>query len=278
VVASRRLTLADLPACLALAADRDWGREEHKWRLLFEVGEVFGLEDDVGDLVATVVLTRYPPGAAVISMVLVATRLERRGLGTRLMRHVLEQSGPGPVYLYATANGRPLYEKVGFATIDRMTTYVGRLQPAADPAAPVSRPARDDDLPAILALDAAAFGADREQLVARLPAFCERLRVLEHDGQITGYAGSWRNMETVVIGPAIAADAGGAQTLIADLAAEADGARLRLDVDHRNRELRAWATAHGIPPAFDTSLMVHGGRELPGDRRRLFLPVMQALG
>jgi GNAT superfamily N-acetyltransferase len=271
----RRLTVADLPACLALALDRDWGAEEHKWRLLFDVGEVFGIEDG-GELVAAAVLTRYAPGTAVVSMVLVAARLERRGLGTRLMTHVIEQAGPGSVYLYATENGRPLYEKVGFATIDAMTTYVGRVD-AAD-RAPVSRPARDDDLPAILALDAVVFGADRSDLVARLPAFCEQLRVLERDDEITGYAGAWRNIETLVIGPAIAADVADAQSLVVDLVAGAGDARLRLDIDHRNAELREWASGRGIPAVFDTSLMVHGGRELPGDRRRLFLPVMQALG
>jgi GNAT superfamily N-acetyltransferase len=274
-----RLTAADLPACLALALDRDWGAEAHKWRLLFEVGEVFGMQDDAGDLVATVVLTRYPPGAAVISMVLVATRLERRGIATRLMTHVLDHAGPGPVYLYATEHGRPLYEKVGFAAVDGMTTYVGRLEPAgAATAPPVSRPALAEDLPAILALDAVAFGADRSDLVARLPIFAEQVRVLERDGRITGYAGAWRNVDTVVIGPVIADDVADAQALIAELAAGVPRDRIRLDVEHRHDELRAWLTDRGVPAVFDTSLMVRGARELPGNRRRLFLPVMQALG
>ena len=79
--------------------------------------------DDAGELVAAAVLTRYRPGTAVISMVLVASRLERRGLGTRLMTHLVDHAGPGPVYLYATENGRPLYEKVGFV--------LRRLMPAA---------------------------------------------------------------------------------------------------------------------------------------------------
>jgi hypothetical protein len=111
--------------------------------LLFDVGEVLGMEDDAGELVAAAVLTRYRPSTAVISMVLVASRLERRGLGTRLMTHLLDHAGPGPVYLYATENGRPLYEKVGVATIDAMTTYVGRFDPSdGATGAPVSRAAR----------------------------------------------------------------------------------------------------------------------------------------
>jgi ribosomal protein S18 acetylase RimI-like enzyme len=275
----RSLTGADLDACLALAVGRDWGAEEHKWRLLFEVGEVFGMHDDAGELVAAAVLTRYPPGAAVVSMVLVAERLGRQGLGTRLMTHLLEHAGPGPVYLYATDNGRPLYKKVGFATTDGMTTYVGRLgsTDGAD-TRPTSRAARAADMPAILALDAAVFGADRSDLVARLPSFAEQLRVIERDGAIAGYAGAWRNIETVVIGPVIARDLGDAQALIADLAAAAPGDTLRLDVEHRHAGLRAWIEQCGVPRAFDTKLMVHGGRALPGDRGRLFLPVMQALG
>ena len=124
---TRRLTLADLPACLALAVSRDWGAEERKWRLLFDVGEIYGMEDEGGGLVATVVLTRYPPDSGVISMVLVAERLGRRGLGTRLMRHVLEVADRGPIHLYATANGRPLYDKLGFAGIDGMTVSYTHL-------------------------------------------------------------------------------------------------------------------------------------------------------
>lgn len=36
----RRLTLDDLDECGRLAKDRQWLPEAHKWRLLFEVGEV----------------------------------------------------------------------------------------------------------------------------------------------------------------------------------------------------------------------------------------------
>lgn len=89
----RRLTIDDLPGCLDLAADRDWPREEHKWRLLLEVGEVLGIVEPGQGVVGTTIVTRYEPGAA-ISMVLVAARRARRGLGGRLVRHALERTGP----------------------------------------------------------------------------------------------------------------------------------------------------------------------------------------
>jgi hypothetical protein len=53
---------------------------------------------------------------------------------------------------------------------------------------------------------------------------------------------------------------------------------VRLDLDDRYPQLRDWATRHGVPERCATAVMVHGGRPLPGDRSRWFVPVMQALG
>ena len=61
------LTLDDLPDCLALAQDREWLPEDHKWRLLFAVGTAYGLRDEAGDLAGTTVLTRYGTGLAAVA-------------------------------------------------------------------------------------------------------------------------------------------------------------------------------------------------------------------
>jgi GNAT superfamily N-acetyltransferase len=274
-----RLTAADQPRCSALAIDREWGPEEHKWRFLFRVGEVYGLEDGDGELVATTVLTRYGQGLAAISMVLVASRYEGRGLGRRIMEHAMAAGGDAVLTLYATGLGRPLYEKLGFRTVTRAITHVGEFRP--EPADPSdegigSRPAAEADLPGLLALDAPAFGADRGQLIEGLFGFADRLRVITDRGRISGYAGAWRNDTNTVIGPVVAAEVTEAQRLIAEVAAGVPGP-VRLDLDDLHPSLQPWATAHGVGPAFETSIMVYGG-ELPGDRERLFLPVMQALG
>jgi predicted N-acetyltransferase YhbS len=268
----RRLTLDALPACLDLAADRDWPREEHKWRLLFEIGEVYGIVEPSGGVVGTTIVTRYDPGAA-ISMVLVAARRERQGLGGRMMRHALERTGPGPVVLYATEYGRPLYERHGFAVVGRTTAHVGRWRGTADR---VSRLATAADAEAIAALDAEVFGSDRTNLLARLPEFAG-VRVVERDGTIAGYAASWRNASVDHIGPVIAADAQLARALIAELAAGVDGP-VRVDLGHDRPAVREWVTERGLEPGFTVSLMAVDGRLPDGDPRRQFAPLMQALG
>jgi hypothetical protein len=114
-------------------------------------------------------------------------------------------------------------------------------------------------------------------VVDRLPEFAERLRVIERDGAVRAYAGAWRNTDNVVIGPVIAETAEDAKALISDLATGVRGP-VRLDLDGRHPELCAWATRRGAALGFQTAVMVHAGRPLPGDRDRWFVPVMQALG
>jgi predicted N-acetyltransferase YhbS len=268
----RRLSLDDLPACLDLAADRDWPREEHKWRLLFEVGEVYGILAPDEGVIGTTIVTRYDPGAA-ISMVLVAARRERQGLGGRMMRHALERTGPGPVVLYATEYGRPLYERHGFTVVGKATAHVGRWRGTADR---VSRAATAADGEAIAALDAEVFGAARASLLARLPEFAD-VRVVERDGTIAGYAATWRNVSADHIGPVIAADEEMARALIAELAASIDGP-VRVDLGHDRPVLRRWVTERGLDSGFTVSLMAVDGRLPDGDPARQFAPLMQALG
>jgi predicted GNAT family acetyltransferase len=243
--------------------------------MLFAVGSVFGVRDDAGNLIGVVVLTRLGTDLAAIGMLLVATRFGAQGLGRRLMTHALDAAGDAVLFLNATESGRPLYEKLGFMATSSTSTYVGRFAPSGGSAH--SRVAAPSDLPAILALDTRVIGAERRLLVELLPTFTEHLRVVERDDVITGYAGAWRNVDTVLIGPVIAESVHDAQTLIADVAAHFDEP-VRLDLDARHPQLHAWAEQHGAVLRGANTVMVLDGRTLPGDRSRWFLPLMQALG
>jgi GNAT superfamily N-acetyltransferase len=272
------LTTDDIPGCLALAQDRDWLPEERKWRLLFDVGTVFGVHDQDGELAGVIGLTGYGPGFAVIGMLLVATRYGRRGLGRALMTQALAAAGDATVFLHATPDGRPLYERLGFEPVGVSQTHLGRFAPTAPASGPaLSRPAGPADLLAIRRLDALAQGIDRAQLVRRLPGFTEQLRVIERDGTVTGYAGAFRGLRYVSIGPVVAARPGDAKTLITELAATVSGP-VRIDLEDRHPQLLEWAAKRGLAPADASGMMVLDGRPLPGDRRRCFAPLMRALG
>ena len=285
-----RLGIDDLAACLDLAADRRWPRARRKWSFLLTVGEGFGLRDSVdGDrgaasdrepasdpgeeLVGSVILSRFDPRLAWVGMMLVASKWNGRGLGRTLMRHAMQEARTDIIGLHATPDGLPLYRKLGFRAVGPVLTHRGHFTGPRGRTGR-TRPFTCADLDAVRALDAEITGSDRRDLLAGYLRFAGHLRVLEAGGVITGYAGSWRDGDIVVIGPVLAASLADATDLIADVASTVDG-EVRLDTEHAS--LASWAAAHGIAPWFESTCMVYGG-DLPGDRSRLFTPVMQALG
>ncbi|KQX49442.1 MULTISPECIES: GNAT family N-acetyltransferase [unclassified Streptomyces] len=274
----RHLTGDDLLACSDLSENRGWLREEHKWGLLLTAGTGYGIDDPDGPgLAAACVVTSYGPGLAAIGMVLVAERYARQGVGRRLMQHVLAETGDTPLTLHATPNGQPLYEQLGFTQVGQAEMVRGRFTFATPaPAIPV-RAATAEDLQAILRLDHEVFGRDRTHVITRLPAFADHLRVAEENGEITGFAAAWPNMDTHVIGPLIARDPATAQALVASLAAATDRP-LRTDIDVRHTELLRWLKENGVDSIFFNAVMVRSLPDLPGDWTRRFAPLTVAAG
>ncbi|MGP3999982.1 GNAT family N-acetyltransferase [Streptomyces sp. 8N706] len=276
----RRLSRTDVPRCLELSTGSGWPREGRAWQLLLAAGTGYGIDDPDGDgLIGCLVLTRYGSETACAGTPLVDGRHAAHEVGHRLMTHALEEAEGTPVRLVTPESGRPLYEQLGFTPLGNTSTRRGRFR--AEPGTTVTtRPATAADLPAILRLDAEVFGADRTHLLTRLPAFAEQVRVVEEGDRLLGFAAAWRSGRTTVIGPVVAEDTAAARRLIADLAVGTDGFddEVRLDVDARHPELEDWLESRGVTAVTAGTVMVHGARDLPGDHRRRFAPLMAATG
>jgi GNAT superfamily N-acetyltransferase len=281
----RPLDPPDLPACLDLAADRGWPREDAKWRFALAAGSVFGIDDPRGGLAATIAVTRYEPGLAVIGLLLVAARHGRRGLGRRLTEHALEWAAGRVVYLYATPEGRPLYEALGFRVVDHVTRHVGSFGPGAAGAGGGGalagglrvRPPVPADRAEVLALDRAAFGAGRAPTLGALARLADQVVVAADDRGIAGHGSAWRNLGVLAIGPLVAREDAAAVALIQAMAAQADGP-VRVDLPARHAGVSRWLAARGVLPAAPDPLMSYRGQPLPGDRGQLYGLFMQAFG
>src|SRR6185437_4732232 len=289
----RRLVADDLKACAELAVDRAWWPERAKWALLIDASEGYAIDAPDGNgLAGTVVLTRWGADRAAVGMVLTAARYGGRGLGRALMEHALHVAGEGTnLWLHATGSGRPLYEKLGFQPVRRSIAYRGyfragpkigwrgKARAGAAGAAGSSmavRVATEADLPAILTLDRAAYGADRERILSRLPGFADRMVVLEASHGIAGYAAAWRTEPFMVAGPVIAPDDEGAKLLITDLAAHST-VPIRLDLDPDRTELVGWVRSHGLLPTERTVVMTRGDLTPRGVPRELYTPISVAM-
>lgn len=278
-----RLSAETIDECLALAVDREWTPEAHKWQLLFDNGEVWGVRNETGELVGTTTATRFGTVVA-IGNVLVARSAERQGIGGALMRHVLQRHSDAVIVLNATRFGLPLYEKLGFRSVGTTHTHRGIFVPDATTTALAARtrPATLDDLPAITVLDAEIVGANREPLLrSLLEGFADKAFVVESDtltpGAIDAFAACWSNADNEQVGPLLGQDDEHIQALIASLAQGVD-ATFRVDLNDRDVHVREWATRHGLVETGVSTLMVHGADAFPGDRSRWYSAIMQAIG
>jgi GNAT superfamily N-acetyltransferase len=288
----RRLGADDLRSCFALSVSRGWWPERDKWALLLDESDAYGVDAPDGDgLAGTVALTQWGAGCAAIGMMLVAPRYGGCGLGRTLMEHALGLTGESTaISLFATGSGRPLYEKLGFQPIRRNVAFRGqfRVSPqshrskrsearAAAAGPPVNvRVATEADIPAIVTLDRAAYGADRERVLTRLPAFADRIAVVEDGEKITGFAAAWRTEAWMVIGPLMAPDGASAQGLVTELAAHST-VPVRLDLDPDRPELPAWARAHGLEPTERTVMMTYGDLTPRGIPEHRYSPISVAM-
>lgn len=210
--AFRAATDADLPRAAALSARVGWNQIGADWSLFLRGGAVRVLDDGhAACLAASAAVLPYGGDVAWISMVLVRPDRRREGLATALMRWALEELRATPhVALDATPAGRPVYARLGFRDLFGFARW---SVPAQLPATVAARPITEEDWPAILALDEAAFGAPRPALLRDFHARLPRAALVTPDR--TGFVLCRDGLRAPQIGPVAAADEATALGLVA---------------------------------------------------------------
>jgi hypothetical protein len=142
-------------------------------------------------------------------MVLVDPAARRRGLGTLLLERGLalipEQVS---ARLDATPAGEPLYRKLGFVAEYGLKRWFLDAEGKSTLHPTGARLLAGTDWPAILEMDARAFGASRASLLKRLAGEAsEYAWVIEHDGQLAGYLLGRHGRVREQLGPLIATNA-----------------------------------------------------------------------
>jgi GNAT superfamily N-acetyltransferase len=274
---------ADLEDAGALVREAGWNQTAADWRMFMELGTTYAVRD-AGRVIATAATLPYG-SFAWVSMVLVAGEHRRHGLGTRLLSRAIDDltaAGVVPV-LDATPAGRALYLTLGFEdawSLHRLTCArwqrTGGTAPA--PAGTVIHPISDAVLPKLCAYDAAAFGADRSGVLARLRG---RLPVAElvaqRDGRVTGFALGRDGRTHVEVGPLVAEDDATACALLARALDALDGP-IYIDLADAKTEIRGWLEAHGFAPQRPYTRMLLGRSERFDDAMRTYALAGPELG
>jgi len=250
----RRLTTDDLPRAAALSRLVGWNQVPRDWALFIAEGAGRAIDDGQEALAATAAVIRYGADLAWISMVLVRPDMRRRGHATALMRWAVDTlDGTRCAALDATPAGREVYRRLGFRDLWGFARWSLPELPAGG-----ARPLRDDDWPAVLALDAAAFGAPREALLrdfaARSPGF-----VLYG----AGFALTRDGARGPQVGPVVARDDDAARALIASARAALPGDAV-IDLPDARPGLGAWLASQGGTMQRPFTRMALGA-DTPGD-------------
>jgi GNAT superfamily N-acetyltransferase len=265
----------DIEACLALSREAHWNQTAADWRFFFHSGWPVGVDDQDGRLVASAAGLPLGPALAWISMVLVTERARRRGLATSLLRdRIAAIAETGRVAgLDATPAGREVYRPLGFKEIFSLSRLRGTVTDPVQPpnaAWPSVRAATADDLPALLALDRAAMGGERAELLAHLMGRRPDLALAVDgtDGPV-GFCLARDGRTATQLGPIVARDPAVAEALVSAALARLAGQAVIIDLNDHQADLHRQLLTHGFaverpfyrmtrgaPPAHDPSLYI----------------------
>jgi GNAT superfamily N-acetyltransferase len=274
----RRLEARDLAGALRLSQAERWSHRMEDWEFHYRLGRGWVACDADGKVLGTASWWTYGDRFGTVGLVLVDQAHQGQGIGRQLMNVVMSDAGPRVLQLVATDAGLTLYQRCGFSERYAIGQHQGTATqvPAVAPLAnTVLRAVSPTDLETLCDLDAAAFSANRRQVVSAVFNAGGGAGVLAHrNGRPAGFALARQSGRGTVIGPVVAEDQSLAIALIAYQLKTTRGFT-RVDVPADAAQLAAWLETAGLVCVDHVTTMVRG--DVP-ETARVFGLVSQALG
>jgi ribosomal protein S18 acetylase RimI-like enzyme len=268
----RLLGESDIAAAVRLKDLAGWNQTEDDWRrlVLLEPRGCF-CATVAGQVVGTTTTTSYGRDLAWIGMVLVDPEYRRLGIGKRLMRKALEylqEAGVATIKLDATADGRPLYESLGFTVESLVERWTAVPQTRGSDSGTMSLSAISE----VLVLDRHAFVADRSTLIEMLARDVHFSPIVTRspDDKVTGYAFTRGGTDATYIGPLVATAPEAATSLLDDLCNQLAGQRIYIDLNTGFEAGREVLTARGFVKQRDLIRMSFGETNVAGTSDSVF--------
>lgn len=189
------------------------------------------------------------------------------------MDAAMAHAGPREMHLVATAEGIPLYEKLGFVACGMIRQHQGVVKDVVQSAAPalhVTSGSRDD-IAALAPVDRIATGLERDKML-HLVARQGEVLLAERGFALLRDFGRGR-----VVGPVVARDAQTAQALIGEAARRTTGSFLRIDLPQEHG-LDDFVAALGLAHVGGGTVMTRNAAPAPQGDYTAFALASQALG
>ena len=256
----RLLRESDIAAAMDLKRSAGWNQTEADWRTLLQLepnGCFAAVIDD--QLVGTTTTTSYGSELAWIGMVLVQSEQRRKGIATKLLHTALEYLGSkvSTVKLDATADGKHVYERIGF----EVESLIERWSKTGEPVSFNQQPEMIDSNARreILQFDRREFGADRSKLLKILLAECVRCAVTRAaDGSLTGYALARSGSNAAYVGPVVSLQRSQTITLLDQLVEQLQPGPVYVDINRNWGECGQLLSERGFAKQRDLIRMKRG--------------------
>lgn len=265
-------TTEHLEGAVELSQQVAWPHRVEDWALIHSLSTGFAAVCG-GRLIGTIFMTPYGD-VATINMVLVEQSLRGRGLGRKLMDFAIDAAQGRRLRLTATAEGLPLYEKLGFVRVGGIMQHQGPV--AAVPAPRGVEWAASGDFAEIVSIDRAASGMDRENLFAHLEKL-GRFAVVRREGRVAGFVSIRTFGRGMVVGPCAAPSPEDAKALLSFVASGHQGEFLRVDTPDASG-LSPWLSDLGLAHVGGGIAMVKGQVSPPSKTFVTYALASQALG
>jgi hypothetical protein len=207
---------------------------------------------------AMVSCVNYGEGFAFLGFYIVRPDLRGRGYGLAVWNAALAHAGARVIGLDGVVAQQANYAKSGFRLAYANIRHGGVAPELGAPNVGVV-PLEDVPFASVQADDATVFPAPRAAFLrAWIAAPGHVGRALMRDGRLAAW-GVIRPCRTgCKVGPLVADDRAGAETVLAALLAEARGGQVFLDVPAVNGQAMALAQTLGLSPVFETARMYTG--------------------
>ncbi len=226
------LTTDDLAGALRLSTQAGWNQTASDWKRILDLSPAGCFAGRLGDrLVATSTAVTYDRAPGWIGMVLVDAGCRGKGYGSAILKRAIDhcRSTCGEAFgLDATDLGRPVYLKHGLVDVAPVDRWEGTLAelPALGEVRELDRTSFDE----VAALDRAACGADRSELLLRLLHEADVAAwVNRREGRVAGFGFLRPGRERWHFGPAVADETGTFAALLSSASRRLHGARVLLD-------------------------------------------------
>ncbi|WP_339115195.1 GNAT family N-acetyltransferase [Thioclava sp. GXIMD2076] len=234
-IAIAPMELSHIPQAHGMSQAVSWPHRPEDWALVLGVSE--GVVALQGEKVVGTAILSLLGDVGTLNMIIVDEAMRGQGLGRRLMQALLDRAATMELRLVATADGLPLYQKLGFKAQGEVMQYQG-VAVAQTPEQPVHE-ASAEELAQLIAADRVATGMDRAKLLTDIAA----------QGEVLVTAGGFAMLRAFgrgyVIGPILAQNDIAARALLSEAACRTRGRFLRVDFAPE-RALQDHAAALGL--------------------------------